>query len=246
MKSDPGSLGGYTIKLEFPADIPLRLLNNYGVNLTLDEHRDALEAEVAAVKPKLVLIDPLYLVFGGADTDRASLMYPYLAWLLQLRNNYHCAIGIVHHFSKKPTSPGSYARRSGQRLLGTTTLHGWVDSALYCEAVEEDRPGWVGARIEVEFRNMPPGRPLDLRFRWGKPGDLRMQCEVSKYDLTSVIVEAVSDEPGITAIKLAERLGIDKRTVMGRARDSDLITLEGGRRGRGHSWRLYVNGDGQA
>ena len=41
----------------------------------------------------------------------------------------------------------------------------------------------------------------------------------------------------------AKRLEIDKRTVMGRARDSDLLTLEGGKRGSGYAWRLYLNGD---
>jgi hypothetical protein len=244
-KSSPGSLGRKTVELQFPSDLPLKFLNNYSIDLSLDEDREMLEEEVRAVRPVLLIIDPLYLCFGGIDTDRASQMYPYLKWLLYLRNEYGCAIALVHHFSKSPTAPGSSRRQGGQRLLGTTTLHGWVDSALYCEALEEERTGWVGSRLELEFRSMAPRRPLDLRLWWGEPGDLNMRCEISRYDLTGMMVESIRNEPGVTATRLAEVLGVSKRTIMGRARDSHLIELAGGRRGRGHSWQLFLNGDGE-
>jgi AAA domain/RepB DNA-primase from phage plasmid len=245
-KSDPGALGKFTVELEFPADLPLRLLNNYGIDLTMEEHREALEAEIAAFRPVMVMIDPLYLAFGGVDTDKAAQMYPFLKWLLYLRNEYNCAVCLVHHFSKKPMSPGSNGRRSGQRLLGSTTLHGWCDSALYCDQLEEERPGWVGTRLEMEFRSMAPRRPLDLRLNWGEPGDLRMLARVEKFDLTGQIVALVQAEEGITVNKVAEQLGLDKRTVLGRARDSGSIELAGGRRGRGHSWQMFVSENGNA
>jgi hypothetical protein len=241
-RADPGSLGGHTIELEFPAEIPLRLLNNYGIDLGDDEHRQMIEAEVAAVRPVMLIFDPLYLALGGVDTDRASALYPYLKWLLELSNKYSCAIALVHHFSKRPTAPGSYQRRTGQRLLGSTTLHGWVDSAIYCEQLEDERLGWVGTRVEPEFRSMSPRPPVELRLWWGEPQDLGMKVEIKKFDLTEQIVDAVRDEPGVTVVKLAERLGIDRRTVLGRARDSNLLAVTGGGGGRGHSYRLSLNG----
>jgi hypothetical protein len=243
-RAGPGALGKKTIELEFPADLPLRLLNNYGIDLTLDEDREMLEAEIANVRPVLVMIDPLYLAFGGVDTDKASQMYPFLKWLLYLRNEYGCAVSLVHHFSKTPTSAGSNRRHGGQRLLGTTTLHGWVDSAMYCSAVEDDRAGYVGVRVEPEFRSMAPRRPMDIRLWWGSPGDLSMKAEVSRYDLTGQIIELVREEPGITVNRVAELLESSKRTVLGRARDSQLIELAGGRRGRGHSWQMFLSDNG--
>lgn len=241
-RAEVGALGKKAIELQFPADLPLRLLNNYGIDLTDEEDRDMLEAEIRNVRPVLVLIDPLYLVFGGADTDKAAQMYPYLKWLLYLRNEYGCAIGLVHHFTKKPTQ--GVPRRGGQRLLGTTTLHGWVDSAMYCERIEDDRAGWVGTRLELEFRSMSPRRPLDIRLWWGNPGDLLMKAEISRYDLTGQIVDLVREEPGITVNRVAEILESSKRTVLGRARDSQLIELAGGRRGRGHSWQMWLSDNG--
>lgn len=243
-RAGPGGLGKKTIELEFPADIPLRLLNNYGIDLTLEEDREMLETEIRNVRPVLVIIDPLYLAFGGVDVDRANMLYPYLKWLLYIRNEYNTAIAVVHHFSKAPTDRSSRQRRVGQRLAGSHTLHGWVDSAIYCSQIEDDRAGYVGVRVEPEFRSMAPRRPMDVRLWWGSPGDLRMQAEISRFDLTGQIVELVREEPGITVNRVAEILESSKRTVLGRARDSHLIELAGGRRGRGHSWQMFVSDNG--
>jgi len=245
-KADPGALGGYTIDIGFPENVPLRFSNNEGLNLSDEDHREMFENELKMQRPALVIIDPLYLAFGGADTDRATQMYPFIAWLLEMSNTYSTAIALVHHFGKKPTAPGSAQRRAGQRLLGSTTLHGWVDSALYCEHLDEDRPGWVGARVEPEFRSMAPRKPIEVHLRWGAPGELGMKCEVKRFDLTEMIVEAVTEEPGVTVVRLAERLGWDRRTVLGRARDSEMIEVtggRGGRGGRGQSYRLFPNGN---
>jgi hypothetical protein len=239
-----GSLGKKTVELEFPADIPLRLLNNYGIDLTMDEDREMLEEEITRVRPVLVILDPLYLTFGGVDVDRANLLYPYLKWLLYLRNEYNTAIAVVHHFAKQSQDRNSNRRRAGQRLSGSHTLHGWVDSAMYCSQIEDDRAGYVGVRVEPEFRSMAPRRAVDVRLWWGAVGDLAMRAEISRFDLTGQILELVREEPGITVNRVAELLEHSKRTVLGRARDSDMIELAGGRRGRGHSWQMFLSDNG--
>jgi hypothetical protein len=240
-KSSPGGLGDYTVEIQFPTDVPLRLLNNYGFDLSDGRHQDALVREIDELRPALVVLDPLYLIFGGISTDRAENLYPFLTWLLRVSNDYHCAIAVAHHMGKRPQGSNVVQRsRAGQRLLGSTTLHGWVDSAIYCDQVEDPRQGWVGAHVELEFRSMAPRRPMDVRFMWGEPGDPAMKAEILKYDLTEAIVDLVRGEPGITAVQAAKRLEVDKRTVMGRARDSDLLELTGGKQGPGYSWRLNL------
>ena len=243
-KAAVGSLGKKVVELKFPADLPLRLLNNYGVDLTLDEDREMLEREIQNVRPVLVILDPLYLTFGGIDVDRANMLYPYLKWLLYLRNEYNTAIAVVHHFAKKPMDGRANQRRVGQRLAGSHTLHGWVDSAMYCSPMEDERVGFVGVRVEPEFRSMAPRRPVDVRLWWGNPGDLEMRAEVSRFDLTGQILELIREQPGITANRIAEVLEVSKRTVMGRCRDSQMIEMAGGKRGRGHSWQMFISENG--
>jgi len=81
---------------------------------------------------------------------------------------------------------------------------------------------------------------------WGEPGGVAMKAEILKYDLTGAIVDLIRGEPGITAVQAAKRLEVDKRTVMGRARDSEEIVLEGGKRGAGYAWRMYLSSDNGA
>lgn len=240
-KATRGALGKYTVQLDFPTDIPLRLLNNFGLDLSDDDHRELLELAIAEVRPVLIVLDPLYLIFGGIDVDKAAAVYPYLKWLLYLRNEYNTAIAVVHHQGKKPYGVvGNGGRRSGQRLAGSHTLHGWVDSAMYCEAMDEERHGWVATRVETEFRSMAPVRPLEVRLMWGDPGELSMVASVSRFDMTGALLALVIEQPGITANAAAEQLGADKRTVLGRARDCEDIRVEGGKRGRGNSWQLFA------
>lgn len=246
-KSGPGALGDYTIEIQFPTEVPLRFLNNFAFDLTDASHQDALVEAIDQVRPALVVLDPMYLIFGGISTDRAENLYPFLTWLLRVSNEYQCAIAILHHMGKRPQGSNVSVRtRAGQRLLGSTTLHGWVDSAIYCDQVDDPRTGWVGTHLECEFRSMEPQRPLDVRFMWGEPGGVAMKAEILKYDLTGAIVDLIRGEPGITAVQAAKRLEVDKRTVMGRARDSEEIVLEGGKRGAGYAWRMYLSSDNGA
>ena len=237
-KSPPGSLGKTIVELEFPTDVPMRMLNNFGFDLTQEEHQEALWSECELVKPAMVVLDPLYLMVPGVDTDRGREITPVLKWILALRNEFGCAVVINHHFGKQNVMANGQ-RRSGQRLLGSTLFHGWVDCALYTEAMELNRVGWVGARIEREFRSMAPQKPLEVGLFLGEPGELNIECEVRKWDLQEAIEDLVHSEPGITSTQAAESLKVTKDVVLGRCRDSAVVTVKTVRRGTGKSYQLY-------
>lgn len=245
-RADRGALGHSHVELQFPTDLDLRVLNNWGFNLLLEEHRDMLEAEVRGVGPALLILDPMYLVFGGVDTDRAKDLYPALRWLMQLRYAYNCAVMVVHHFSKKKFSVDGGTVRAGQRLLGSTTLHGWSDSALYTEAMESRGPGWVKTKVETEFRSMGPRHPLEIEMALGEPGDLKMEVDIRTWSLVGLIKNVLSQGGGSMAIgALADGVGHDKRTVLARVRGNpELFDLETGRRGRGYTHRVTLRASG--
>lgn len=236
---EEGSVAGKAVTLEFPNEIPFRILNNYGFNLTLEEHRVLLEEEIRAVRPAMVILDPLYLIFGGVNTDRTEFVYPFLRFLMNLRYEYDCAIVLAHHMSKK--TEVSKTARPGQRLAGSHTFHGWVDCALYTELLEQGER-LVRVKIEREFRSQPPQKPVELELRMGDPGDLVFDATLRGWDISGQLEALVGSDPGITARAAADQLGHDKRTILKIARGSESVRLVAGKRGRGHSHRLFLRG----
>jgi hypothetical protein len=234
--------------ISFPRELPLKLLNNYGFDMLNEEHRELLEEEIRDMSPALVVLDPFYLMCGGADLNRSDQVAPFFKWLIHLKFTYGTAIIVNHHF-RKQTANGPQVR-SGQRTLGSTTFHAWVASALYSQntTTEEDGKNVAKVKLEREFRNVGPLRSLDIRLNIGDPGTLDFSADILKFDAVRELVRLVQADPGITVNAASETLGADKRTVLSRARGSEKIRLEGGKRGRGHSWKLFPaeDADGDA
>jgi AAA domain/RepB DNA-primase N-terminal domain len=239
----PGGLGSTVLSVDMPADIPFWLLNNYGFDLSVEEHRDMLEGYVDEVRPVLLILDPMYLLFGPIDANAMGDLQPFLKWIIALRYTYNCAVMIVHHMGKRNES--TVGRRAGQRLLGSATLHGFTDAALYTSAIEDPRSGWTKVLIEREFRSMEPQDPVEMSWHFDRPGALGMQLEIAKQDLEGAIAAIVRQSEGVTVASLVKDLELDRRTILARIRGGDLMVVEG--TGRGKIQRVYMasarNGD---
>lgn len=243
-RADLARKGKIVVELELPSDVPLRMLNNWGFDLSLEEHRDALEAEVDRLRPAMVVLDPLYLILGDVDTDKAGSLRPYLKWLMALRYEYGTAVVLVHHMRKKNTAAGATVVRPGQNLLGSAILHGWVDSAIYCGVREPGggRVGWTGTMVDREFRSMAPQAGMEIDWNMGEPGSLDCVVDIRRFDIGGLIVKRVAENPGITLNQLADMLDMDRRTLLGRLRGAEPplgVRIETGGRGRGMTHRLY-------
>ena len=222
-------------------DPPFKILNNFGFNLDLDEHRNILEAEVEEFKPVLLILDPMYLIVP-VDQDRASDLQPFLRWLLQLRVKYNCAIIIVHHMRKESAGSNIPPRRAGQRLLGSTTLHGWSDSSLYTSAREDEREGWTKTLVQPEFRSIEPQSPIELALHMGRPGTTDMELEKAPWNFEAHIMGLVAHEGGSMEIRgLAARLEMDYRELKGRLVGSPHFEVDD-KGGRGRPATVYLIG----
>lgn len=238
VSDDPAVLASKITRLAFPDEIPLYLLNNYGWDITDYDDREALEAAIQAIRPAMVIFDPLYLIAGATNLNSQQEIQPLLKWFLYLRYTYNCAVVVVHHMSK--ASSDSQLRRPGQRLMGSGLFHGFVESALYAEKLD-DSGDWTRVKIEREFRNTKPQRPLEISLRMGEPGDLEFEAEVIMFDPTGEVLSVVEQAGVITLAALAEMLGCDKRTARRRATEVGCRVV-GGKRGRGHTWTVYPPG----
>ncbi len=94
------------------------------LRLDSDDDRRAIEATVAKIKPRLLVLDPLVRLHSG-DENSSSEISELLGFLRQLQRKHQVAIVLVHHMRK------SSASQPGQALRGSGDLHAWTDSALY-------------------------------------------------------------------------------------------------------------------
>ena len=86
---------------------------------------EELEAQIATIRPKVIMIDPLYSTTATTDNYMANLanqMMVLKAW----RDKYGCSFVIAHH-SKKNLDPDSTAREDswGSQFLNAFLEAGW-------------------------------------------------------------------------------------------------------------------------
>jgi len=108
------------------ASLPLHLIDVPALRLDDPGQVAKLARTVAKVKPVLLGLDPMRDLHGKDEND-AQIVSALLAPLRVLQREHHCAVCLVHHMAKETETK----RRPGQRLRGSSALHGWVDSALY-------------------------------------------------------------------------------------------------------------------
>lgn len=179
-----------SIDVELPQDMPLYFINQQGFQLDHPLHQEIFEEFVEKVKPVLVIFDPLYLMFDG-DINSAKDLNPVLNWMLKLKNDYKTGVIAVHHYNK---GAGGGTWRGGQRMLGSTTLHGWIESAWYLNRREEDQPDHVEGEeldkqskqpskviLDREFRNAGHYPKLELSLLMGGLGEPEYEVEVNPY-----------------------------------------------------------------
>lgn len=127
------------------------VISDEGWQAWLDETM-AVKAESASGPYKLLVMDPLMMMAGDVEENRAQEMTTKVfAPLKQLARKHECAIMLVHHMRKGDPKQGN--QRGGQMLLGSVANHAWAEDSLYF------RLGRGGDIIcEQESKNAPvPG-----------------------------------------------------------------------------------------
>jgi hypothetical protein len=219
--------------------LPMRVVTKAGFDLAEEAHQEILEAEIAETRPKLVILDPLAMMFGDADLDKSNHVTYFTKKLIQLGHVYKCSIMLVHHMAKK--SQNTAGRRAGQRLAGSYGFHAFVESALYPTRIDAPKDNWTGVTIEREFRYVEPMPNLNLAWHFDSIGSTGMQMEITSQTRVGFIEELVS-EGRKTLIQLSEESGYGKRAIMRYADKSPVLKRT---RGRGSTiWVEYIGTNG--
>ena len=104
--------------------LPIHVITAASVRLDVERDRASLHETVAAIRPRLLVLDP-FVRLHRIDENVAGDVAPLLANLRTLQRELDTSVLLVHHSRK-----GGHAR-AGQALRGSSELHAWGDSNLY-------------------------------------------------------------------------------------------------------------------
>ena len=89
-------------------------------------------------KLKLLVLDPLRNIHNE-DEDKSGDMVRVFECLKMIGKLLDCTILLVHHAKKATQSSGS--KRGGQKMRGSSAMHGFLDSGLYLDDVRVNDEG---------------------------------------------------------------------------------------------------------
>ena len=142
------------------AGIPLHVITAPSLRLDLERDQRRLDATVAGLGPRLLLLDPFVRLHRINEND-AGEVSGILAFLRELQRTHSLAVVVVHHTRKN----GPAGSQAGQGLRGSSDFHAWTDSALYLRRQRDQ------LLLTIEHRAAPAPDPLPLTLvtRDGNP-----------------------------------------------------------------------------
>jgi len=194
--------------------LDLHVVTASTLRLDLQPDRHALDATLQALRPRLLVLDPLVRLHR-LDENSALDVSSLLGFLRELNRRHNLALVLVHHMAKRSR------RDLGQALRGSSDLHAWTDSACYLVRRNDQR-----LRLSVEHRAAPAPDPLLIRLAGGHDGQpCRLTLDGPEAEPPPLAV-AVRDELRCAPHPLS-RTALRKRLRVNNARLGDaLLSLE--------------------
>ena len=134
-----------------------------------------LEEQIKQIKPKVILIDPLYSTTASADNymaDLANQMMILKTW----RDKYGCSFVISHH-SKKNLDPDSTAREDS---WGSQFLNAFLEAGWQVRRNQKLAPNEVVVRRHSKV--MGNQAPISLTFDISTTYPMRYQVTARQYE----------------------------------------------------------------
>lgn len=131
---------------------------------------DQLQADIEAVDPVLVVLDPLVELHAGLDENKAGEMAGLVKALRRLVRGRDRALIVTHHDKKGIVEPGVYSGR------GSGALAGGMDGIYHATPHRREEGEGEGDEDALQVllhvtkgRDLPPAlkRPLGLRYHGG-------------------------------------------------------------------------------
>ncbi len=167
--------------------------------LHLDRSTDIqrLDNTICAIKPRLLLLDPLVRMHG-CDENSAQEISRLLESLRTLQRKHDLAIILVHHTRK---SSGS---REGQTLRGSSDLWAFGDSNLFLSHKDQ------ALILSVEHRAAPTPEPITIELASDPPHLVIAEAADSPPSLENRLVDLLRHvQSPLSRTQLRRRLAVN-------------------------------------
>lgn len=154
----------------------LRAAEGNMLDLTSERWRNELVEIVAAVRPKLVIVDSLRSI-TATGTDRAEQVNPLLVFLAGIARFGNCSVAIVHHLRKPSGSQLAFPLVTIHEFSGSGHIIAMIRTAIGLSVMQNGGTGYSltgPRRIDLckTFEDFP--EPLGAVLETMRPGVKRM------------------------------------------------------------------------
>ncbi len=189
----------------------------------------ALEEAIAEYNPRMVIMDPLFMMTPGMDEYKAGEITEVLNLLKYWRNTYGCSIAIVHHY-KKGNLHGNNG--SSERLYGSMALYAWSENSLFVSKkgdtnlvyIEKDiKDALTPDKTAVEFRD------IDEKYDFVIRDDIITGVETTTDNKTVAFLVSGPIGQTYTRKQIAAAVGVTEKTVskiLAKLEEDNKISIE--------------------
>lgn len=195
-----------------PPELPVYVHPDRQLRFDNPQILQKLENQIASIRPKLVVIDPLYSA-TSVDNYMASSAEQMMV-LKQWRDKYGCSFVIAHH-SKKNVDPNSTAREDS---WGSQFLNAFLEAGWQIRRNQKLAPNEIVVRRHSKtLGNLPS---VSLAFDISTVYPMKYKVQVRDYNAPddntspakSTLYELIKDEP-MTQTQISDKTGKTKSTI---------------------------------
>lgn len=193
--------------------VPLYISIGGGVSFSDDNRLAAVEKAIQKYRPKMIILDPLFMMTAGLDDFKASEISTALIKIKEWRNRYNCAVAIVHHYRKGQGS-------AVEKLYGSQALYAWSENNLFI--TREDNSNVItierdikdaqrlDAKIFVDFLNIDE----EYRFLCSEKSDMPQTSPGKEtYDQVVGFLRTFSVGSKVDFQEIEKHTGMARKTV---------------------------------
>jgi len=202
--------------------VPLFVSIGGGLSFNNPNRMEAVERALDKYRPKMLILDPLFMMTAGMDDFKASDISQALIKIKEWRNQYGCAIAIVHHYRKGSGS-------SVEKLYGSQALYAWSENNLFVSREEDTNKVLVerdvkdakrvDEKLRIEFLDIEDKYLFNVERDKGGIG--LKTIGIPTQDMLKLVLSQGTENDTFSVKTLSQASGYTERTVRAKLKDLD-------------------------